>query len=107
MFSNISKYDEAIKSLIEKVYSKEVVYEPVDTAFEYAFKQTNNESFPMISFFRDPTMNFGVNNFVGYNKGSRYSDRINLFDKDMNITGQSDRIRKKYKIFIYRYRIPI
>lgn len=37
--SNISKYGEALKELIKKVFtSKNVVYEPVDTAFDFAFK---------------------------------------------------------------------
>lgn len=101
MFSNISKYDEALKDLVQQVYSRKVIYEPVDTAFEYAFKQTSNQEFPMISFFRDPTMEFGINNYVGYKKGSRYSNDIDLYDNDMNITGKSDRIRKKCKVFIY------
>lgn len=102
MFSNISKYDEALKELIEKVYKRKVIYEPVDTAFEYAFKQTdNNQQFPMISFFRDPTMEFSVNNYVGYKRGARYQDEIETRDDNMNITGKSDKIRKKCKVLIY------
>lgn len=102
MYSNISKYDEALKALIEQVYNRKVIYEPVDTAFEYAFKQTeDNQQFPMISIFRDPTIEFGINNFKGYKQGARYQDRIDIRDSDMNITGSSDKIRKKCKVFIY------
>lgn len=102
MFSNISKYDEALKELITKVYKRTVIYEPVDTAFEYAFKQTSdNQKFPMISFFRDPTMEFGTNNYIGYKKGTRYQDKIDERNEDLEIIGSKDEIRKKCKIFIY------
>lgn len=102
MYSNISKYDEALKALIEKVYKRKVIYEPVDTAFEYAFKQTDNgQQFPMISIFRDPTVEFSANNFIGYKKGARYQDGIDVYDDEMNFVKSSDKIRKKCKVFIY------
>ena len=43
MYSNFSKYSEALKMLLQNVFSGSVILEPVDTAFRYATEQTNND----------------------------------------------------------------
>ena len=48
--SCFSVYHQALKDMIEKVFVGDVVYEPVDTAFDYAIKQTKGDlKFPFIS----------------------------------------------------------
>ena len=47
--SCFSIYHQALKEMIEKVFNGNVIYEPVDTAFDYAIKQTKgNLKFPFI-----------------------------------------------------------
>ena len=100
--SNISKYGEALKELIKKVFtSKNVVYEPVDTAFDFAFKQSGgNLGFPMISIFHNPTftINKSFNSFGSYKTGSRFQSELPLYEEGtMKPLGKSNKLSKNVK----------
>lgn len=100
--SNISKYGEALKELIKKVFtSKNVVYEPVDTAFDFAFKQSGgNLGFPMISIFHNPTftINKSFNSFGSYKTGSRFQSELPLYEEGtMKPIGKSNKLSKNVK----------
>ena len=100
--SNISKYGEALKELIKKVFtSKNVVYEPVDTAFDFAFKQSGgNLGFPMISIFHNPTftINKSFNSFGSYKTGSRFQSELPIYEEGtMKPVGKSNKLSKNVK----------
>lgn len=100
--SNISKYGEALKELIKEVFtSKNVVYEPVDTAFDFAFKQSGgNLGFPMISIFHNPTftINKSFNSFGSYKTGSRFQSELSLYEEGtMKPVGKSNKLSKNVK----------
>ena len=100
--SNISKYGEALKELIKEVFtSKNVVYEPVDTAFDFAFKQSGgNLGFPMISIFHNPTftINKSFNSFGSYKTGSRFQPELSLYEEGtMKPLGKSNKLSKNVK----------
>lgn len=100
--SNISKYGEALKELIKEVFtSKNVVYEPVDTAFDFAFKQSGgNLGFPMISIFHNPTftINKSFNSFGSYKTGSRFQSELSLYEEGtMKPLGKSNKLSKNVK----------
>lgn len=100
--SNISKYGEALKELIKEVFtSKNVVYEPVDTAFDFAFKQLGgNLGFPMISIFHNPTftINKSFNSFGSYKTGSRFQSELPLYEEGtMKPLGKSNKLSKNVK----------
>lgn len=100
--SNISKYGEALKELIKEVFtSKNVVYEPVDTAFDFAFKQSGgNLGFPMISIFHNPTftINKSFNSFGSYKTGSRFQSELPLYEEGtMKPVGKTNKLSKNVK----------
>lgn len=100
--SNISKYGEALKELIKEVFtSKNVVYEPVDTAFDFAFKQSGGKlGFPMISIFHNPTftINKSFNSFGSYKTGSRFQSELSLYEEGtMKPLGKSNKLSKNVK----------
>lgn len=100
--SNISKYGEALKELIKEVFtSKNVVYEPVDTAFDFAFKQSGgNLGFPMISIFHNPTFTIhkSFNSFGSYKTGSRFQPELSLYEEGtMKPLGKSNKLSKNVK----------
>ena len=74
MFSNFGQYHEALKEFIQKAFvSGSVILEPIDTAFDYAIKQTKGDlKFPFISIYPAPTTNIEIanNNFAAYKEGT-------------------------------------
>lgn len=103
--SNISKYGEALKELIKSVFSSgNVVYEPVDTAFDFAFKQSAGElGFPMISVFHNPTftINKSFNSFGGYKTGGRFQPELPIYEEGtMKPLGKNNKLSKNVK-FLY------
>lgn len=103
MLSNISKYGEALKELIKSVFTnKNVVYEPVDTAFDFAFKQSAGDlGFPLISFYHNPTIeiNRASSSFGGYKTGYRFQRSLPIYEEDtMNPLGINEKLAKNVKV---------
>ena len=83
MYSSISKYGEGFKKLLNKSFSGNVIMEPVDTAFQYAIKQTKNDlKFPFISFYPDNTIYIDNKNsgMPAYSFGKAYQNPLPIYD---------------------------
>lgn len=101
--SNISKYGEALKALIMSVFSnRNVVYEPVDTAFDFAYKQSGGKlGFPLVSFYHSPTIdiNKSASSFGGYKTGYRFQKELPIYEEDtMNLLGTNEKLSKNVRI---------
>lgn len=73
MYSNFSKFGEGLKHIFQDVFTGDVIMEPVQTAFQYATKQTDNKlRFPFISFY--PNANIILDN--ANNAMDQYHDGI-------------------------------
>lgn len=89
--SDFGKYGEALKELLQQVFNGTVIYEPADTAFEYALNQTgNNIKFPLISFYHDNTIEIDRSrtSFPSYKRGKLFEQKLRVRDdnlKDENI----------------------
>lgn len=103
MYSNFSKYGEALKELISKSFSGNVIMQPVDTAFEYAIKQTeNNLEFPFISFYPDNTISIDTKNnaMTSYSEGIAYQNPMPIYNEDGSLKGVNKRLAKNAE-FLY------
>lgn len=103
MYSNFSKYGEALKKILEQVFNGAVVMEPVDTAFQYAIKQTNNNlKLPMISFYPDSTITLDKKNnaMPSYSEGLGFQNPLNIYNDDGSLKGTNERLAKNAK-FLY------
>ena len=103
MYSNFSKYGEALKELLKKVFSGDVIMEPVDTAFKYAIQQTNNNlKLPMISFYPDNTINLDKKNISmpSYREGLEFQNPMPIYNDDGYLKSTSQRLAKSVK-FLY------
>lgn len=103
MYSNFSKYGEALKELLKKVFSGDVIMEPVDTAFKYAIQQTNNNlKLPMISFYPDNTINLDKKNISmpSYREGLEFQNPMPIYNDDGSLKSTSQRLAKSVK-FLY------
>ena len=103
MYSNFSKYGEALKELLKKVFSGDVIMEPVDTAFKYTIQQTNNNlKLPMISFYPDNTINLDKKNISmpSYREGLEFQNPMPIYNDDGSLKSTSQRLAKSVK-FLY------
>lgn len=103
MYSNFSKYGEALKSVFKDVFTGDVIMEPVNTAFEYATKQTeNNLTFPMISFYPNPNimLDNSNNSMDQYHTGSVFEPAMNIYDDNGKLIGKNPRLAKNQN-FLY------
>ena len=102
MYSTFSKYSEGLKVLLKKSFSGDVVLEPVDTAFQYAIKQTeNNLKLPFISFYPDNTIYIDKNNGMpGYDFGKAYQNPLPIYNEDGSLEGFNKRLAKNAE-FLY------
>ena len=103
MYSNFSKYGEALKKLIQSVFSGSVIMEPVDTAFQYAIKQTENDlKFPLISFYPDNTVTLDRKNIAmpSYKQGLKYQNPLNIYNENNELIDTNERLAKNVK-FLY------
>lgn len=103
MYSNFSKYGEALKELLKKVFSGDVIMEPVDTAFKYAIQQTNNNlKLPMISFYPDNTINLDKKNISmpSYREGLEFQNPMPIYNDNGSLKSTSQRLAKSVK-FLY------
>ena len=103
MFSNFSLYGEALKSLLNKVFSGDVVLEPVDTAFEYAIKQTDNGlKLPFISIYPNESILLDKKNnaMPSYSEGIQFQNPMVTYNDDGSLKGTNQRLAKNVK-FLY------
>ena len=103
MYSNFSKYGEALKNLLSNAFSGSVIMEPADTAFSYAIKQTdNNLTFPFISFYPDNTISLDRKNIAmpSYREGLGFQNPIPVYNEDGSLKGTNERLAKNVK-FLY------
>lgn len=112
MYSNISKYGEALKSLFKQVFNGSVIMEPVDTAFQYAIKQTENDlKLPMISFYPNSTINLDKRNIAmpSYKQGLPYQNPLNIYNENNEYIGTNERLAKnaKFLYIIIGYQIDV
>lgn len=98
--SNFSMYHEALKKLIQSVFSGQVVLESVDTAYDNAIKQVRGKlQFPFISLYPTPTIELenSKNSFPGYHIGNKMYTEVPVFDEYGNYTGSDNKVAKNVK----------
>lgn len=91
--SDFSKYGDALKELIKKVFNGTVIYEPSDVAFEYALNQTGNKiKFPLISIYHDNTIEIdrSKTSFPSYRRGKLFENAVRVYDDNMKDTGETN-----------------
>ena len=96
-------YGEALKKLLKEVFNGDVIMEPVDTAFQYAVKQTeNNLKFPFISFYHDNTIQLDNknNSMPSYQHGLPYQNPLPIYDDNGDLEGTNNRLAKNVQ-FLY------
>lgn len=112
MYSNFSKYGEALKKLLQSVFSGSVILEPVDTAFRYATEQTNNDlKFPFISIYPDNTVTLDKKNISmpSYHEGFQFQNPMPIYNEDGSLKGTNERLAKnaKFLYIIIGYQIDV
>lgn len=94
----ISTYHKGLRSLISQVFDGNVVYEPVDTAFEYAVAQSkeNKLTFPYISFYALPSIELDDknNSMPGYRDGYPFEKALSVYNDQQDLEKTSDRMAK-------------
>lgn len=98
--SNFSMYHEALKKLIQSVFSGQVVLESVDTAYDNAIKQVRGKlQFPFISLYPTPTIELenSKNSFPSYHIGNKMYTEVPVFDDYGNYTGSDNKVAKNVK----------
>lgn len=112
MFSNFSKYGEALKDLLGSVFNGSIIMEPVDTAFEYAVKQSNDKlKFPLISFYPNSSILLDKKNnaMPSYNIGMKYENPISIYNEDGSFKDTNKRLAKnvQFLYIIIEYQIDV
>lgn len=112
MYSSFSKYGEALKSLLNECFKGNVIMEPVDTAFQYAIKQTKNKiEFPFISFYPSNTIYIDNKNsgMPAYHYGLEYQNPMLIYNDDGSLKGINKRLAKnaEFLYIIMSYQIDI
>lgn len=96
--SDFSKYGIALQKILQEVFTGSVIYEPVDTAFEYAQNQTkNNIKFPFISFYHEPSIEIDKSkmSFPSYHRGKLFEKAVAIRDDNNEPTGnENEKISK-------------
>lgn len=112
MEAPFTKYGEALKELLKQVFNGDVIMEPVDTAFQYAVKQTeNNLKFPFISFYHDNTIQLDNKNsgMPAYQYGLPYQNPLPVYDDHGDFKGTNNRLAKnvQFLYIIMSYQIEV
>lgn len=100
MASNFSIYHDAVKKLIQSVFSGQVVLEEVDAAYDNAIKQVKGKmEFPFISIYPTPTIEFdnSKNSFPSYHLGNRMYTEVPVFDEYNNYISSDNKVAKNVK----------
>lgn len=107
-----TKYGEALKSLLKECFNGDVIMEPVDTAFDYAVKQTKNDlKFPFISFYPANTIYIDRKNsgMPAYHYGLDYQNPLPIYNDDGSLKGVNKRLAKnaEFLYIIMSYQIEV
>lgn len=103
MFSNFSQYGEGLKKLFKEVFNGDTILQPVNTAFEYAFKNTEGKiTFPFISLYPNTTIAIDKRNtaYPSYKEGLSFQNPLPTFTNTGEFKGTNERLAKNAK-FIY------
>lgn len=105
MYTNFSKYSNALVALLKEVFTGDVVLKPVDDAFQYAIKQTaDNLKFPFISVYPDSaiTVDQRNNTMPSYTTGTLFENALSIYNDDGTFKGKNDRLAKNTQtLYIY------
>lgn len=99
-YSCFTVYHQSLKDMLSKVFTGEVILEPVDTAFDYAIKQTGgNLKFPFISFYPAPNIEISSlnNNYVAIKDGAPMMVEVPIYDEQGKVTGTTNKVSKNVK----------
>lgn len=99
-YTGISAFHNSVVKLIGNVFKGKVVLEPVDTAFEYALKQTkNNLEFPFISLYPAPNIEISSlnNNYSAIKDGMPMYRETPIYNENGEMTGVTNKISKNVK----------
>jgi hypothetical protein len=112
LFSNFSKFGEALKSILSETFNGDVIMEPVNTAFQYAVKQTeNNLKFPFISFYPNSNilLDNSNNSMDQYHDGIDFQNPLHIYNEDGTLKGTNERLAKNqnFLYIIIGYQIEI
>lgn len=112
MFSEFSKYGEAFKNLISEVFNGSIIMEPVNTAFQYATKNTDdNIKLPLISFYPDNTITLDKKNnaMPSYQEGMQFENPMNIYNEDGSFKESNNRLAKnaEFLYIIIGYQIDV
>lgn len=112
MYSNFSKFGEGFKNLISSVFNGDIIYAPVDEAFEYATKQTENKvRFPFISFYVNPNilLDNSNNSMDQYHDGMNFQNPLKIYNEQGKEIGTNERLAKNqnFLYIILGYQIDI
>lgn len=112
MYSNFSKFGEGFKALINSVFNGDTIYAPVDEAFEYATKQTENKvRFPFISFYVNPNilLDNSNNSMDQYHDGMNFQNPLKIYNEQGKEIGTNERLAKNqnFLYIILGYQIDI
>lgn len=112
MYSNFSKYHEALQDLIKSLFNGIVLLSPVDEAFEYANKNNDGKlKFPMISLYPNNSVTIDKKNtsFPSYKEGLPFQNPLQLYDDNGNPTKTTERLAKnsKFLYIIIGYQIDV
>ena len=86
--------------MIGKVFKGHVVYEPVDTAFDYAQKTNHGKvEFPYISIYALPNIEISNlnNNYQAIKYGAQIASEVPIYDEYGNETGTTNKVSKSVK----------
>ncbi len=113
MYSNFSKFGEAFKNILKSVFAGDVVMEPVNTAFQYATKQTDNKlKFPFISFYPNSniTLDNSNNSTPQIHEGLAFENPMKIYEESNHeLKGTNERLAKNqnFLYIIIGYQIDI
>lgn len=98
--SCISVFHNGLADLIKKVFKGDVVLDNVDTAFDYAIRQSNGElKFPFISLYPSPNIEISSlnNNFVAIKDGAPMMEKVPIYDDYGKYKGTTNKVSKNVK----------
>lgn len=95
--SSFSKIHNALLNFIKSSFVGSVIFEPVDTAFDYAMRQTKGDlKFPFISLYNSPSIEISAlnNNYSAIKEGTPMYRQVPVYDKQGNQTGFTNKVSK-------------
>lgn len=98
--SCFSSFHQAVKDALSSVFLGNVILEPVDTAFDYAIKQSgNNLTFPFISIYPAPNIEISSknNNYYAIKNGAPMYTEVPVYNEQGEYVDSTNKVRKNVK----------